>query len=868
MPEDAPREEMHQEHGSALENNPRDILYANFAHALHSDEYEVVEQAKNKITDLIAWRDATNNSSFPQFYQLFETATQVNGASVAPAEKITLRQKIFDQLLLTTQTMSPRVRDLYTGVLSELTGESFVSQFDMTERQIAELRESGDLNILQDASMPWSVKINRIQTRLERELLGRKALDRNERRVSADEDNERDMNQVPPVPPPESDESKPSMDEMSRLKEGEEAVAIWTIHPAHGGYFKEQSYDSWDPERNIWRQSRYTYERIASLSGNDDGEIQIQAYIPTNQRTRVPIPYTHEFASASTGGHQIFADQNGDVVVLTQENQQIDIMLKKRATEPRDMPPHGVLTMPCVLSQETEQALDQIKLNNRTPIDRARAVRTYVLRRLEYSNDSSYNAQYESFSEGYIGAIDHFKKADCDVANTYFAALCTKLGIQVRHVTGHMVKGKDEQENARITSGTGHAWSEVWDPVDRHWVRIDATPSGDPQLEEESKLGAEHVPGDYGEAGEALMPTDEELQALEEKLANLTESLSYTAEERRLSEEAGVSLSEARQITREIDEAEQTRLPNGERVVDVMAQLFSLIIESRKINAPVYTGPVRKREGGEEIEYIVDHMIGIRTGDFDPISRKKEHEESEISRVFGGMTVHIIGDKSGSMSETVDGQTKWQIQRKMDYLILSPLHRFEQNLKRSRVRMQSPLTVQTQEISFRGSAIADIDTDKPLSSTFSSVDKVRLWNSLGNQGSGNGDVTALQIILNQLTESEEQSNGGNPSLTIVIACSDGMPDNPEEVRHLAIELGKRGAITIGIGMTETAAQVPVIFNTEFSHGDIARNIEDLPVIVAKYIVQAAAELFPEKVKPLYQKQINTILAKFDKVGVA
>jgi hypothetical protein len=110
------------------------------------------------------------------------------------------------------------------------------------------------------------MKLNRIDARLEGYLAGRRALDRREGKVDMDpeEKEERAIKQKkqPSRPPSRRNESKPSMDEMSRLKEGERAPAHWTIFPPIGGYFREQSLSVWDSTRNVWREPAYEYRDV------------------------------------------------------------------------------------------------------------------------------------------------------------------------------------------------------------------------------------------------------------------------------------------------------------------------------------------------------------------------------------------------------------------------------------------------------------------------------------------------------------------------------------------------------------------------------------------------------------------------------
>lgn len=184
--------------------------------------------------------------------------------------------------------------------------------------------------------------------------------------------------------------------------------------------------------------------------------------------------------------------------------------------------------------------------------------------------------------------------------------------------------------------------------------------------------------------------------------------------------------------------------------------------------------------------------------------------------------------------------------------------------------MTDPLSLESEVISFRGGGENDLDTDKPSSNTFTLADKVKLWKSLGNQGSGNGDIAALSYIRDNIKKEREEielKNKKDDILRVILACSDGMPDSESGVHQLAEELGAMNTVTVGIGMTETAKQVPIIFNTPHSKGDFAKDMSDLPAIIAKHVVLEAVRLFPEKNKKQYEKSIYTLLAKFNRIGI-
>lgn len=856
-----------EDQGTSATDRINHFLQADWDFALQTDQFEVAEAARDQVSSLKSWRQSARRSQFPQFYQLVEVATLLNKSFATQEE----RSAVVDQLTVNARAFPPRVRDLYLGLLSKLDGSPYTSQFpEITEPHLTMLQQSGDLPLLQNPSVPWNVKLNRVETRIESELGGRRALDKRDRQQEATQQpaEPSTTNQ----PPDARDSSKPGMDEMQRLKEGEQAPAIWSISPAYGGYYKEQSFDNWDAHTSTWRQSKYDFQKTEiNQNLQVESSLILTASIPLNCNIRLPLPYTYGFNKITEGeSFDLLIDKNDDFVIVSKNPQDTQVKIELFFVGEdgfirvaRDEP--KVIQMPSILTEETEAKLKEIQTGRKNDIDKARALASYTMRRLKYSNNSSLNGVYESDPDGYIGAIDKYRQADCDVANTYFAALCSKLNIIARHVVGHMVKGKDSEGNTRITSGTGHAWTEIYDKRKEQWIKMDATPPGDPQLEQDEQ--GEGMPGDYG-GQEAIGPTDEQLQQLEERLSDAAERLSYTQEERQLAQATGVTLKEARQIVKEIQEAENIRLPSGERIVDVLAQVWSLLTRSRIHTQQEYTGPLRKREGGEEIDDIVAHKIGIRAGELDPTSRQREQEQRFTEQILSALQTHIIGDKSGSMSQVVDGETKWRLQRRAMYLILSSLDRAEKNVVRVKKRMQDPYDLYSQVISFRDSR--EIDVDKPLSNQFSPEDKVKLWKSLGNQGSGNGDVPALNHLYEQIQKEQEamvQAGKQDKTLRVVIACSDGMPDNPTGVQQMAQKLGELNVVVVGVGLTETATQVPIIFNTPYSKGDLARDLNDLPAIVAKHIVMEAIKLFPERARSQYQKQLDTILGKFDRIGI-
>lgn len=846
-----------------------------FFDAKNSRVYESAKAGLDALSAINEWRARAANSPAKHFYRLFEEFSSLEAEPATSDQKKEMAGLLADRLSFSARSLSPRSYDLHQAILAKIEGKEYEPKFDLTREKIAEIFEDGDIDYLKNPNVAVKSKLSYLSKRFDDYVRGVQALDDLDKsKKGKPEGIFPEKKESDSTPPERKTTSKPSMDEMSRLENNERVKASWSIKPGYGGYYKEQSFDTWNGDSREWEQDEYRYEEfLLPQPGRDrEGNIEMSAEILSQAWVNVPIPYTHELSFIIGGINFKFKkDQNGDILVFNSSGQKrnLTVLLAQKETKGG-----GSAVVPKafnikeIFTEETEKVIEEIKKAKQGNRARAFALVRHTHSRLSYSNESKYNAVYNDEPKGYCFAIDTHKKADCDVANTYFATLCARLGIPVRHIVGHMVKGKDENGASAIHSGTGHAWSEIWDEKEKKWIRIDATPPGDPQLEKEDQEKSESVPGDYGEQ-EAVGPTDEQLAKLEEELAKVVEELSYTPEERKLSEETGITLKDAREIMKEINAAEDTRLKDGRKVTHALSQLFDMIVESRKHFRQEYTGPLRKREGGEHISNVVTHFVGIKSGEVDPLSRSREKNHLHEEKVFGGFDVYIIGDKSGSMSETVEGENKWKIQRRAEYLILSALAQFEEKLKRSGVQSlkDRSLDVQTEAISFRGGRVSDLDTDKPLSDKFESKDKVALWRSLTTQGGGNGDVIALQTIHHKISEeikSIKEARKEDNRLRIVIAMTDGSPDSVSGVHAMAEALGKLNVVVVGIGLTETAQAVKAIYTTPYSSGDYVKDINDLPALVARHIVSSSLKLFPEKTRIQNERTLKTLLADFNK----
>ena len=229
------------------------------AAALEGESFEETEAALTSVEALQKFRKKASRLPFGSFHEIIEESTNLNRLPLSKEEKTARMESLISALEQRAIKLSPRVADLYLGILAEIKDSPYEPKFDITREKISDLRQSGDFDVLLSGQASWEIKLNRIETRLIDYLLGARALDHREGKEMDDDTRrwrEEELKKVSPLPPKRRNESKPGVDPMERFKEGERAPAIWSIYPAWGGYYREQSFSRWDSVRNVWTSAK------------------------------------------------------------------------------------------------------------------------------------------------------------------------------------------------------------------------------------------------------------------------------------------------------------------------------------------------------------------------------------------------------------------------------------------------------------------------------------------------------------------------------------------------------------------------------------------------------------------------------------
>lgn len=657
------------------------------------------------------------------------------------------------------------------------------------------------------------------------------------------------------VPPPQTDTLIPSMEEMMPSPENEPG-AYFKIIPFYGGYYRGSHFEYWNAPAMQWEKAPEKMDDLAEKTIAEKSRRIITGTINPGQKTDLPVPYDFvpDIKTLKTFGDlkiNLQTDGQGHFVLdapagvgLINFSVEIGRNLTKETT-----PVPSPLKLPVYkFGEETEKNLREIIKKPASVIDRARELKAYVKNTLQYSNDSRFNQVYRTGSpEDYFARIETHKQADCDVANTYFSALLGRAGIQARLVAGHYVKSKNREKAAVISSGTGHAWVEIWDGAS--WQRLDATPPGDPNMDEaeNDETESETGEGDFGEQDAEILSDEElaELMAEAEKiLADKERQRPEELQALHFAEQAGCSPEEAKYILKRIAEVREKRDGQGRLIRSRLAAEWQKIIRDNLVDRSRYTAPIRMSRG-YDLADPVEASLDLKAGEGDPTGFSKFEKKTEREQIYGGFDTFLVVDKSGSMSETdsQSGRLKWEDQQVFTFLLMDSLYSAAQEFKKQKIKLISPLDLRTALVSF-SSGGAQIEL--PLGTDWGPKEQFSVWKSLQeNVGGGTPDYLGLQTVKEMIEQDEKKNNSVKNRLRLVLVSADGGSDSVSKTIAAKEELKDRGVIVKAAGIGSGAKEVVSTYSPD---GFNLKSFADTPDWAAKEVLDQAKELYPKKVK--------------------
>lgn len=656
------------------------------------------------------------------------------------------------------------------------------------------------------------------------------------------------------VPPPASDSFRPSMEEMIRSKEGEPGV-FFTIAPFYGGYYKEGDYEVWNQKTLSWeRRGRYL-QSPEKTEFDEKTRRVIAGTIQPGAQTALPMPYgfrpdAKTLKVQGKGKIEVLEDGHGGYVLQTKGDALTSFSAElARSVATKEEKAGQLLKLETgKLSKETEAKLEEIRKLKAQPPEKARLLKAYVKQNLKYSNESAMNAVYQGGNpKDYFRRIEEHKKADCDVANTYFAALLSRLEIPVRMVTGHYVKVKNRQGNAAISSGTGHAWVEVWNG--RSWDKLDATPPGDPNMDDEEMDENQDdsvLEGDFGEQEAEEISKEELEKMIAEAKAELDKKEGKKEEVAalRFAEDAGCTPEEAKKILRQIGDARELRDKRGRRIRDRIVSEFQKIIKDNMVERLRYKAPVRLPDAHELVD-PVEAALDIEAGEAEPGGFAKREQKIEREQIYGGFDAIFVVDKSGSMGETdpKSGSPKWKEQQKFVFVFMDAMYFTAQEFKRERIKLVSPIDIRSGLVSFQAGGAA---IELPLGGNWGPKEQYQVWKALQkNVGGGTPDNLGLNSAQKVIEDDIAQNPQEKKRLRLVIVGADGGSDNKSKTMQAKEALKSMGAVVKAAGIGSGAREVE---STYYPDGKNLEGFEDLPDFAAEEVIAEARKLYSRKIK--------------------
>jgi transglutaminase-like putative cysteine protease len=778
------------------------------------------QETVDTVSDIINWRRRRTASNYP-FFDLFETMTYVDMLKLPPELKEPLLDSLGYELASNSTNYGPRITALYIGMLDLMQGNKPLQTAEYIDEKLEIISTTGALEAFCSASVSYTEKLDLWWRHLAGFVAGLEELD------------ELDARSQSPIAPPMS-----IVPEIHNDSEGMPAENIWGIYDMPAKFWRIGVYDEWDADSCSWVQSsNWKPLQVKQVKSVNVTLPSIRNFKPTNKSIPLPAGW---FIDSLRYGYSIeeqvnrsptefFVNDEGAVIVKDLP-EDTTIYLKRDETYVTACPDEMVLQMPGEFSDEVYDFISGLDAQHLSHFAKATRIVNFVRSRLTYSSDTSFNNVYATFPNGYLAAIDTYRMADCDVANTYCAALLSMAGFKTRLAIGYTAGENGMSYPTKVLREPMHAWLEVWIKDLYEWVPFDGTPP--------SQKEAGPVTERDSEPEKPLSPVLPSLQKLSEMRKNLTVKANkfakplYSEREMYFSEAAEISPSMARQLLLEIEKVERELTIRGERLTDILSRFWELLIEDR---IEVYQSKVdnvlrTKKDGGDLIQDPVGQYLGILSGDYDAATRELIHEELMEVPTFGGLDLILCLDRSGSMSSVPEN---FKYQRNATFIVISSLHKAAIKAERYDI----PLNLRTAVMSFN--RFNGIVTDKQIDSDLTPKSIARLWYSTNQRGDGNADVALLQKVSADLKKERET---GNTSKQAVVVFSDGMPEGPELVQELVIDIGNTGATVVGIGVGALGHNVQELFDTPASQGVVANNPEDIVMIMVRHVIEQAAEL--------------------------
>jgi hypothetical protein len=656
--------------------------------------------------------------------------------------------------------------------------------------------------------------------------------------------------------PPRSDNTiRPTMDELERAKEGE-AKAWFTLRRALGGYHATAIADAWDSRLlQFVRRERPQWHQQTDVVGGAEGDRRVLTGIARpNEITHLPMSRFGAPDPNTLRGRDLMlvSDRYGIIGIKNASSEPrafaVDIVSANRVF---DCAPVAGLGMEQVgWSGETQDVLASVRGMAGDNLVKARVLKKYTQRRLTYSNDSSFNDKYRlgGESSGYCARVENGGQADCDVANAYFLGLCEAVGIPAIMAAGHYVTSKDKTGASVMSSGTAHAWALVWQAG--AWHRMDATPKGDPNMDDDETGEETDTPpnggnneGDFDEPepGDGRLSDEEIEKILQEAEAEIKAKKTDREVERFTAAVAGCTPEEASKVLAELRYLENMQDSEGNFVLARLRRELAKIVQANMVRRLRIKQPVPLSQA--DAFDIVPMYIALEAGEDDPATGSKYEQRVKYEQAFSGMDVIFMADKSGSMREDDgSGVSRALTQMRLIMILCQAFAEASADVKRQGVTLLGGEPMRFGVVSF-SSGLGRVEL--PLSDEWGEVQQYALWKRLQESvGGGTPDHKGLLEAKHMIASA--RVHDVRPRLTLVLGSTDGASDNAGLAQQALSSLLKERVVVECAGVGKGSESVVHTYTVDGEcHGTHLEAFADVPAWAVSRVVTEAQKLLPK-----------------------
>ncbi len=655
--------------------------------------------------------------------------------------------------------------------------------------------------------------------------------------------------------PPTNERAVSSMETGVEKGEGPPS-AFFTVSPYFGGRYPQHRYTRFDPQTLEWEKDKHNFtpagEETIDLQKTRVYSGTMHGFLPL----AIPLPYDWAFDAASfetnapEGAAEILRNQDGSWYFRVNAAGVFSYTIRAgpRMTIEEMAPFETMMDLP--LPQELKQKIEELRAQRLPLIKLKREIVKAVRVHLTYSNNPDALRYYKQDPQKYFERIWERKEADCKVANDLACRALLEIDKEFQYIAGFYVKEKNESGAAIMHAGNGHAWLEVWDKGSARPLPLDATPKGDPTVDEEKQeqeLNGEQEDGDYGEQsqdGELFSEKEakEKMKELEKKEGTEKEKRKKSAEdpeEVRFAGLAECTPAQAREFFQALERVREIKDERGVPITDLMKQEWRKIVEERKIELRDYRGPVRM-DRGDRLEDPASAVIDIRSGQFNPTGFEVDERVEKTEIDFGGINIYFSFDLSGSMNEPdpSTGRRKADVQRDVALLFIDSI-------------MQCSFIARQEEsdlLPFKIMVTLASDTGKiglPLTDKWGPKEQWAFYRAVTTlAGGGTPTHTTLKLIEQDFDKEQQElkKRAIAPEklpIQYTAEISDGTPDDFSATEAMHRTLKAKGMVVrsyvIG-GASQSADAAPPL-----------ASFEDLPAILAKDIIEQFKKLHPRRI---------------------